>query len=474
MSGNLCRCGAYVNIVAAVSDVAAEPGGVTPPPGRPGEAVRVRPGPRHRGRRRPVPRRGHYLGGGTNLVDLMRLGVAAPDHLVDVTGRRTTGSSRADGGLRIGAGGPQQRPGGPSRWSASATRCWPGPCWPGRLASCATWPRSAGTCCSAPAARTSRTSPSRATSAARVRLPGDSGGETLATSAILGRTRRSASPPTRRTWRWRWPPSTPGSRVAGLDGSRAVRCRGCTGCPRQPTGTPCSTRGADHRGRAAAAAARPVDVPQGARARVVRVRARVARRGARHRRGRAGAGLPARPRRGGARPVARARRRAGLAVRPARRETFARAADAELRDARPLPGNEYKVDAGAQPDRRLACSRRSVLARSGRRAVEGRDKVTGTARYAFEYPVRDAVYALSGAGGDRQRPDRARSTPPARSPCRGCSRCSGQHHAPPVRAGRLSSSPCSRRREVTYRGQLVGCRRRRHTRAARRRRPPSA
>lgn len=27
-----------------------------------------------------------YLGGGTNLVDLMRLGVAAPDQLVDVSG----------------------------------------------------------------------------------------------------------------------------------------------------------------------------------------------------------------------------------------------------------------------------------------------------------------------------------------------------------------------------------------------------
>ena len=26
-----------------------------------------------------------YLGGGTNLVDLMRLGVAAPDHIIDVT-----------------------------------------------------------------------------------------------------------------------------------------------------------------------------------------------------------------------------------------------------------------------------------------------------------------------------------------------------------------------------------------------------
>lgn len=44
-----------------------------------------------------------YLGGGTNLVDLMRLGVAAPDLLVDVS-RLASGEVEplADGGLRIG------------------------------------------------------------------------------------------------------------------------------------------------------------------------------------------------------------------------------------------------------------------------------------------------------------------------------------------------------------------------------------
>jgi xanthine dehydrogenase YagS FAD-binding subunit len=46
-----------------------------------------------------------YLGGGTNLVDLMRLGVAAPDHVIDVS--RAVGDGIAegdDGELRIGAG----------------------------------------------------------------------------------------------------------------------------------------------------------------------------------------------------------------------------------------------------------------------------------------------------------------------------------------------------------------------------------
>ncbi|MEI4270511.1 xanthine dehydrogenase family protein subunit M [Klenkia sp. LSe6-5] len=50
---------------------------------------------------------GAYLGGGTNLVDLMRLGVATPDVLVDV--RQLTSTEVEDlpgGGLRIGAAVP--------------------------------------------------------------------------------------------------------------------------------------------------------------------------------------------------------------------------------------------------------------------------------------------------------------------------------------------------------------------------------
>ena len=50
---------------------------------------------------------GAYLGGGTNLVDLMKLGVATPDVLVDV--RRLTSTEveeLPDGGLRIGAAVP--------------------------------------------------------------------------------------------------------------------------------------------------------------------------------------------------------------------------------------------------------------------------------------------------------------------------------------------------------------------------------
>ena len=45
-----------------------------------------------------------YLGGGTNLVDLMRLGVSAPRHLVDVSGLSAGISELDSGALCIGAG----------------------------------------------------------------------------------------------------------------------------------------------------------------------------------------------------------------------------------------------------------------------------------------------------------------------------------------------------------------------------------
>jgi xanthine dehydrogenase YagS FAD-binding subunit len=44
-----------------------------------------------------------YLGGGTNLVDLMRLGVAEPEQVVDVSGLTRTGIEPSGRGLRIGA-----------------------------------------------------------------------------------------------------------------------------------------------------------------------------------------------------------------------------------------------------------------------------------------------------------------------------------------------------------------------------------
>ncbi|WP_394647361.1 FAD binding domain-containing protein [uncultured Sphingomonas sp.] len=48
--------------------------------------------------------RAAYLGGGTNLVDLMRETVATPERLIDVSGLSDTIEETAGGGVRIGAG----------------------------------------------------------------------------------------------------------------------------------------------------------------------------------------------------------------------------------------------------------------------------------------------------------------------------------------------------------------------------------
>src|ERR1700722_16847638 len=47
--------------------------------------------------------RAHYIGGGTNLVDLMRQNIEAPAALVDVSRLPATSETMADGGLVIGA-----------------------------------------------------------------------------------------------------------------------------------------------------------------------------------------------------------------------------------------------------------------------------------------------------------------------------------------------------------------------------------
>ena len=54
--------------------------------------------------RRGAEPQAKYLGGGTNLVDLMREAVEQPATLVDVTGLSTAIEERADGSLLVGAG----------------------------------------------------------------------------------------------------------------------------------------------------------------------------------------------------------------------------------------------------------------------------------------------------------------------------------------------------------------------------------
>ena len=99
MNGNLCRCGAYSHLVPR-DRRSREPGPVKPfryeRPADVGEAIALLDGASERAR---------FLGGGTNLVDLMKLGVETPDVLVDVNRLGLDGITRTDGGgVRIGAG----------------------------------------------------------------------------------------------------------------------------------------------------------------------------------------------------------------------------------------------------------------------------------------------------------------------------------------------------------------------------------
>ena len=76
MSGNICRCGAYPGIVAAVADAAGEDLTMLPF----GYA-------KARTEQEAIPAAaagGRYIAGGTTLIDLMREEVERPEHLVDI------------------------------------------------------------------------------------------------------------------------------------------------------------------------------------------------------------------------------------------------------------------------------------------------------------------------------------------------------------------------------------------------------
>ena len=159
MSGNLCRCGAYVNIVDAVLDVGGGPAMRPFDYERPASVDRRDRNGLPTPERGGVPRRGHQSG----RPDAARRRPARPPRrhhrLVsaqieelspDGTGRSAPGCATATSQ--------------PTHGSAAAIRCSPKRCWRERPDSCATWRRSAATFCNGPAACTSRTRPRRATS----------------------------------------------------------------------------------------------------------------------------------------------------------------------------------------------------------------------------------------------------------------------------------------------------------------------
>jgi xanthine dehydrogenase iron-sulfur cluster and FAD-binding subunit A len=113
MSGNLCRCGAYPNIVDAVKDAKAamqppqkdKKGSTTCGPSH----LKSDDGPRrHSGGQLQSDNGGpvQFLAGGTTLVDLMKLDVMRPAHLVDINALAASELGRIEAepkGLRLGA-----------------------------------------------------------------------------------------------------------------------------------------------------------------------------------------------------------------------------------------------------------------------------------------------------------------------------------------------------------------------------------
>jgi xanthine dehydrogenase iron-sulfur cluster and FAD-binding subunit A len=97
MSGNICRCGAYSNIAEAVAEVAGRARmkpftyeRATSPAQAAASAVGVEGA--------------KFVAGGTNLLDLMKLQIESPKHLIDVNGLSLDSiEPTAEGGIRIGA-----------------------------------------------------------------------------------------------------------------------------------------------------------------------------------------------------------------------------------------------------------------------------------------------------------------------------------------------------------------------------------
>ena len=168
----------------------------------------------------------------------------------------------------------------PTRACGATTACCRARCWPARRASCATRRRPPATCCSARAARTSTTPTSRATSA----QPGSGCSAIGGFSRQLRGRRRRATPASRRI------PSDMAVAMRALDATvetvRAGR-RDARDPDRRlppPAGRHAAhrdgarARRADHRGDAAAAGRRRAALPQGARPRLLCVRAGLGRR----------------------------------------------------------------------------------------------------------------------------------------------------------------------------------------------------
>ena len=144
MSGNICRCAAYPNIRAAIRQVRDGAGASDDAAARLRRAADVEEAIAAVARRPGSA----FLAGGTTEVDLVRLGVDRPDLLVDINELPLAGIERPLRRRRAHRrAGADDRRRACTRWSSSAYPACPRRCCSAPPSSCATWRRSAETCC---------------------------------------------------------------------------------------------------------------------------------------------------------------------------------------------------------------------------------------------------------------------------------------------------------------------------------------
>ena len=160
------------------------------------------------------------IAGGTDMLQLLQEDVLAPRTLIGIGGLPFAGVEAGASGLRIGAMARLAAVADDTRvqqdFPCSRKRCWRRP-----RRRCATWRRSAATCCNARAACIFATAPLRATSACPVpaaRRRTDRTASTRFSAAV-----RSVSPPIPAIWLWLWSRWTPRSRCKGSEGPRHIK-----------------------------------------------------------------------------------------------------------------------------------------------------------------------------------------------------------------------------------------------------------
>ena len=406
-----------------------------------------------------------FLGGGTNLVDLMRLGVETPGLLVDVRRLASDQIEETDGRRAAHRQRrPQQRSLRAPARARALRRCSPRRSSRARRGSSATAPRRAATCCSARAATTSRTSPSRATSASPAPAARRSRASTATWRSSAGRS--TASRPTRPTWPSRSPRSTPSSTSRVATARRAIPIDEFY---RLPGTTPERDTVLEH-GELITAIELPPPVSQtrplreGARARVVRVRGGIAGSAGRGR-GRArcatsGSCSAASP----IAPGGRGWRRMRCAAPPRRPRRSREPPMLELAEARPLRDNAYKVplarnvlvstlgDLAWQArdgDRHLSARRRPRPHRGPRQGHRRRRATpTSTSRADARPPTAPWCSRRSPAARS------SRSTPPRRWRSRACWRCS-RTRTPSACTSPDGELAVLQDDRIAYRGQIV-------------------